>query len=305
MTLANVESQKLAEYILQPWEESPYRLISWLEMLEFSARKFFWVGHALEQVRADCLIASMVVVDGDAVVDMSRRLDDKAKEKALKNLKAAEEEFTRLGLRISAETVREAINELSSESFGHNFQWLGDQVRAIQKLADKEMHGKAFFYVPAERAKYFPTVKNPHPFGEKVNDAFPSASYDSAEAGMCLALARGTACVFHLMRVLEIGLTVLGKEFGVSLEHTNWAPAIEQIESKIRDMHRELPWKTLPDCKKQQEDYAQAASHFGILKDAWRNYTMHVRGAYTEEQAERMFDNVKAFMQRLAEKLSE
>ena len=142
-------------------------------------------------------------------------------------------------------------------------------------------------------------------FGKAVGDAFPSATYDIAESGACLALDRGTACVFHLMRVLEIGLTVLGAKFGVSLAHTNWAPAIEEIESKIRNMHKDPAWKALPDCKEQQEFYAQAASHFGILKDAWRNHTMHKRGFYTEEQAEHLFLNIKGFMQKLSERLSE
>jgi uncharacterized protein YpbB len=89
------------------------------------------------------------------------------------------------------------------------------------------------------------------------------------------------------------------------LAHTNWAPAIEQIESRIRDMHKDPVWKALPDCKEQQEFYAQAASHFGILKDAWRNYTMHARGFYTEEQAEQIFENIKVFVQKLSLKLNE
>jgi hypothetical protein len=165
--------------------------------------------------------------------------------------------------------------------------------------------GKTFFYVPAERAKFFPRVKDPHIFGSPVAGAFPSAAFDIAEAGTCLSLARGTASVFHLMRVLEIGLTTLGAPFGVSLARTNWAPAIEQIESKIRDMHKDPKWKALPDCKEQQEFYAQAASHFGVLKDAWRNYTMHARGVYTEAAAEDIFNNVKGFMQKLATHLHE
>ena len=107
------------------------------------------------------------------------------------------------------------------------------------------------------------------------------------------------------MRVLEIGLGVLGGKFDVSLAHTNWAPAIEEIESKIRNMHTDPQWKGLPDLKDQKECYDQAASQFGILKDAWRNYTMHSRGKYTEEEAEHMFDNVRDFMQKLSEKLSE
>lgn len=105
------------------------------------------------------------------------------------------------------------------------------------------------------------------------------------------------------MRVLEIGLATLGTVFGVSLSHTNWAPAIERIESKVREMHKDPTWKVQPDCKEQQEFYAQAASHFVILKDAWRNHTTHVRGKYTEDEAERIFETVKAFMQKLAERL--
>jgi hypothetical protein len=89
------------------------------------------------------------------------------------------------------------------------------------------------------------------------------------------------------------------------LAHTNWAPAIEQIESKIRDMHKDPTWKALPDCKEQQEFYSQAASHFVMLKDAWRNYTAHARGKYDDDEAEGIFRNVRGFMQKLATRLHE
>jgi hypothetical protein len=105
------------------------------------------------------------------------------------------------------------------------------------------------------------------------------------------------------MRILEIGLSVLGAAFGVSLANTNWAPAIDQIESKVREMHKDPAWKALPDCKEQQAFYAQAASHFGIIKDAWRNHAMHVRGKYTEDEAVLIFESVRAFMQKLATRL--
>jgi len=162
-----------------------------------------------------------------------------------------------------------------------------------------------FLYVPAERARFWPTVKQPNAFGDKVAQSFPSAAFDIHNAAIAMVTTQFTASVFHLMRALEIGLTILGKEFGVSLAHTNWAPAIDQLESKIREMRKDPDWKALPDCKEQQEFYAQAASHFAILKDAWRNFTMHGRGQYTEDEAERIFENVKGFMQQLAERLHE
>src|SRR5262249_53284077 len=151
------------------------------------------------------------------------------------------------------------------------------------------MRSKAFFYIPPEKARYWPPADAPYAFGKNVATAFPSSSFDANEAGVCLALARATASVFHVMRVFESGLSALGQIFNVSLAHTNWAPAIDQIESKIRDMHKDPAWKAQPDCKEQQEFFAQAASHFGILKDAWRNYTAHKRGKYTEDEATLIF----------------
>jgi hypothetical protein len=151
-----------------------------------------------------------------------------------------------------------------------------------------------------EKAKFFTSKEDPYLFGEKVDKAFPSAHFDICESGACLATVRATASVFHAMRVLEIGLGVFGSLFGVSLANTNWAPALDQIESNIRGMHKDAPWKLQPDCKELQENYSQAASHFGILKDAWRNHAMHVRGKYTEEEAELIHRNVGAFMKKLA-----
>ena len=246
-----------------------------------------------------------VLVEDVRIFAVTKDLDDKARNKALSSLKRVVEEFSGVGMRITAETTSEIIAELENTRHRHNFQWLRDQVKTIQELSKKEIAGKAFFYVPAERIKFFPKMSDPHIFGLAVSDAFPSAMFDITESGACLALDRGSACVFHLMRVLEIGLRVLGAKFDVSLDHRNWAPAIEEIESKVRQIHKDPIWKALPECKEQQEFYAQAASHFGILKDAWRNYTMHVRGKYTEEEAERVFQSTKAFMQKLAERLSE
>lgn len=291
--------------VYQPWELDRYSLITWLDMIEFSARTFFWAGSALHSILADCLLSSIPLSGDTPVFNLTAKIDDKTRSTSLERLGHVEDEFRKIGLHIAAETAKELMAVLETGGPGQNVQWLMERVRAIRDLAHKEMRGKAFFYIPAERAKFFPTIKTQHIFGEAVGAAFPSATFDIAEAGTSLALARGTGCVFHLMRALEVALGVLGRKFGVSVERTNWAPAIAEIESKIRNMQKDQTWNSLPDCKEQQEFYAQAASHFGVLKDAWRNYTMHARGFYTEEQAERILENVKGFMQKLAERLSE
>ena len=293
--------------MLSPWENNPFEPVSWWTMLQFSARMFFWCGQALHRIKSDCMLGSAIVSGDEPLFDRSKAIDEKARDKAFESLKQVEAEFRKVGMGITADTVRELMEVLFIPTWEkrQNFQWLSEQIAAIESLAHKELREKVFLYIPPERAKFFPTVKHKHAFGDEVGQAFPSATYDISESAMCLALARGTACVFHLMRTLEIGLTAIGATFGVSLAHTNWAPAIEQIESKIRDMHKDPTWKALPDVKEQQEFYSQAASHFGVFKDAWRNYTAHARGKYTEEEAELIFVNTKWFMQKLSKRLHE
>ena len=135
--------------------------------------------------------------------------------------------------------------------------------------------------------------------------SFPSTKWDALESLRAYALERHTSCVFHLMRVLELGLTALGAMFGVSLAHKNWEPAISEIEKKIRDIRNDPNWSTKPTHKEDLEFYAQAASHFRVLKDAWRNYTAHARGRYDEPECMEMLINVRGFMQKISERLHE
>lgn len=251
--LFEVEHRK-TELPVQPWQLNPYALVSWLEMLKFSARAFFWAGVQLQQITAECLLKSSIL-DGDTpIYAMYRPLDDETRTGAVVLLKNVDSHCRMLGMNITADTAKELLARLESPATAtHNYQWLRDQVDGIRKLIDKEMTGKVFLYISPERAQYFTNQARPHLFGTDVANAFPSTRYDIYEAGVCAATGRGAATVFHLMRTLEIALTVLAAKFGVSMAHTNWAPAIEEIESKIREMHKDSQWKSLPDCKSQQE----------------------------------------------------
>lgn len=56
---------------------------------------------------------------------------------------------------------------------------------------------------------------NKAPIGDAVYDAFPSARNDICGAARCVVLGEGTAAVFHAMRVMEVGLRVLGRKLGI------------------------------------------------------------------------------------------
>jgi hypothetical protein len=297
-----IESEKTETSVLAPWVENPYALISWWDMEQFSGYAIYWSGYILELLITDTIMKSGPGVEPLPLAAFHQPIDNVTKQKAIASLKNVEAEFRKIGLQITADTVDEVLDELEET---HDLWWLRERIRGIQKLTRKEMAGRCFMYIAPERAKFWPKLKSPNLFGDAVAKVFPSIVYDVNQAGISLAVGLSTACVFHLMRILEVTLGVLGNKFSVSLAHTNWAPAIEQIESKIREMHKDPAWKSLPDCKQQQEFYAQAASQFGLLKDAWRNYTMHSRGKYTEGEAEQIFMNVKSFVCKLAEKLAE
>lgn len=164
---------------------------------------------------------------------------------------------------------------------------------------EKEMSLKLYFTLPHDKAEAY----NRSDFGNIVSDAFPSSSFDVSEASRCYALGRNTACVYHLMRVMEIGLKVLAKQFNLPSDHTNWEQIINRTEKAIAEMDKDP--KRTDTWKADREFYSQCASHFRVVKDGWRNYTAHARGKYDDQEALDMLGNVRGFMQKLATRLRE
>jgi hypothetical protein len=74
------------------------------------------------------------------------------------------------------------------------------EIDFVQELCDVRL-----LRLNSERINYFlDDGDQTLPFGNEVAVAFPSATYDIREASNCFALERWPACVFHLMRTLEI-----------------------------------------------------------------------------------------------------
>jgi hypothetical protein len=292
---------------LPPWEINPHQLVGLWQMFIFNGGSIWLAGRCLERLKTDCVLKAPGS-SGDHPVNpkvWSQPLVDSFGAVVADSLVLFVEHCDALNLSVTAAMTKDTIERLGRGGRANSYNWLKDQIDTLQSLFEKEIDGKLFIYVAPERTRFWPRVAEPNLFGAEVAKAFPSAAQDIRQAGMAIATHLSTAGVFHLMRVLEVALTVLGKEFGVSLANTNWGPAIEQIESRVRDMHKDPKWKALPDCKEQQAFYAQAAAHFGVLKDAWRNYTMHGHVQYDEFEVEQVFNAIKAFMQKLAQKLSE
>lgn len=140
------------------------------------------------------------------------------------------------------------------------------------------------------------------PFGQGVAEAFPSCISDAEEATKCLALGRYTATVFHLMRVMEVGLRVLGARLNIPAANK---PSWDSILNKAHGLMSLRNDKKPADWQHDEAFLSDAITMLTAVKTAWRNPTMHLEKTYTEEHAGDIWNAVRSFMQRLAAQLHE
>ena len=188
-----------------PWQRG-YSLISWWQMQEFSACTFYRIGSVLERLK------KWKVQEPSASADFP----EGEKEYFEGMLKSIHYHCLLLGLNVTCRHIERLNATLLSSRPSESDVFNG--LSQIDQLIRDEMEGHLFFFVPPDRAKFHArnqadvdaeqALTNPHwpsvaeqrekLFGKDVESAFPSVISDFEEAGKCLALARATACVFHL-----------------------------------------------------------------------------------------------------------
>lgn len=174
-----------------------------------------------------------------------------------------------------------------------------DLHRGLVQIANTlkfELEDRKFYRPIRQLQKYYNQADL---FGKEVFDAFPSANNDIAEAGNCLALERGTACVLHLMRVVEVGLRILAGAVGVSTQ-SNWGAYLREIDRAL-----EAKIKAAGRHSAEERFYAEARVTIDGVRMVWRNPTMHTENNYSPERAEDILISVRTLMRHLATRLSE
>lgn len=176
---------------------------------------------------------------------------------------------------------------------------IADHIVYLDQAFDDQIGSRFGVILTKEEAKLFDQKSQPL-FGNLVYERFPAASDDVAEAGACLAFNRGTAAVFHLMRVMEAGLKGLAREMGV-----NYAPSWESYIKQLDAMFAQNAYSKLTDEQKRKlPAYRDVLGDLVSVKSAWRNPTMHIVRHYDPSQAKIIFESVQAFMTNLAENLT-
>ena len=220
-------------------------------------------------------------------------------------LGVAEEDCAELGLVLSVKSIRRTLRLIESGEESGKELTTKDVTARFEDLTERlldEMESILFFSLDSSKRRFY---DEPQLFGEAVAQSFPSAADDIEEAGKCLALSRATACVFHLMRVMEHGLRAVGKSLNdPSIDperNPTWKMVLTKFDSELQKSlaNRSSEW--------MEDDafFSGVAASLHAVKDAWRNPTMHVRISYTEEQALDVYNSVRGFMRHIAKKVAE
>ena len=161
-------------------------------------------------------------------------------------------------------------------------------VELRQRIQD-EMKLEFFLHVPRNKADYY--AKADSMFGSDATTKWPEITSDIAESGKCFALARFTACVFHLMRVIEFCVQQLGTKLAISFTNEkNWQNILEETNKAIKGLDQKDP---------NTKQLAAVSSNLYNVKLAWRNEVMHPKATYTEEEAADILVVVKSFLREL------
>lgn len=201
-----------------------------------------------------------------------------------------EKRCTMVGLKASATTCR-AIQGIFKRP-DWKLKELRQQYNDLAGRLRDELESTLCYGIDPSHITYFTTK---HRYGTGVANRFAPAADDIEEAGKCLAFGRATACVFHLMRVLEVGLQALADKLQISMEQ-NWQKLLNSVNGAIK----RLPHGTAEE-KELLSKHSAAALFLQQVKDAWRNDVMHPRASYTEEQAQEIDGVTKSLMAKLAE----
>lgn len=170
----------------------------------------------------------------------------------------------------------------------------------LRERIDDELSRVELFVLDSGKGKY---LTDPYLFGVEVANRFPPAADDIEEAGKCFAFDRYTACVFHLMRVTEVGLRALGSSLNEPSLDPKTNPTWDRILSRC-DKELQKPYaERSPEWRTNQQFFADATANLRAVKDAWRNPSLHVERSYDDEKAREIWNAVRAFMRHLATKL--
>ena len=258
-------------------------IFSLYDMLKFYASPFLEIMTVLGQLDVLCENAGTVVAQDSHRKIIRKRCD------------IIRERCNEVNLTLSSLSIAriDTILDRNKSTFAEITPALKD---LNNRLVD-EMKMVLLMRIPPEKAKLF---EAPDKFwGEQVLKAFSPIAFDAEEACKCFAASRNTACVFHLMRVMETGLRALGSTLNIQNANPGWESILDKCD---KELSRPIKDRS-PAWNKHSSFCDEATANLRAVKNAWRNPTMHIGKKYLDDEAENILFAVRGFMAHLATRL--
>jgi hypothetical protein len=204
-------------------------------------------------------------------------------------------EANRTGLPLSAKQAARVLELWNGDRNSALYsERLGQAASELHNRLLDELDSRLFYVVGQDKAKFLDQnwLSN-----SKINEAFPSAVPEFKRAGRCFAYTENTACVFHLMRVVDLGLRTVAASLQASYDARNWSGIADKI-NKLMEQKYQL--KT-DEWKKSEPFYASVLTDIQAISKAYRNEGVHdARRVYEEADADYLLTVVEHFMANLA-----
>jgi hypothetical protein len=208
---------------------------------------------------------------------------------------------------LGASITTMAVDELNANLKGRypTYEAMVEGYQDIAKTLQRELTQVALLSLNAHEREWFTPAKPL--FGLEFENKFRTKGiFELDEGAKCLALGRSTAAVFHLMRLMEVGIEATRKCLGIPDAKRPHDRTWGNILTNIKDDGIKTKWPTAADRMKGDGAFFEALhATLDAVKNPLRDTTMHVANIYTDAEAEHIFALVKGFMMKLASRCDE
>jgi hypothetical protein len=258
-----------------PWNVAPFGLVTIYDMLRYAAEDFYKLSQDLTQLVND----PMLMTNPQNVEKLQSCMD------------VLHHHCSKLGLKMSLNQIGTIVD---ASRRGETVGQISAHIKQLQARVYEELDSKICFCIPQEKVHYWnPTWLLDTP----IYDSFRSAWEEFQRAGHCYAFGENTACVFHLMRIVDFGLRQVAKSIGAEYDARNWSGIGKKIQQK---MEQKYDTKT-DDWKKSEPMYAEILTDIQAISRGHRNPVLHeLEKKYEERDAQHMLNVVEGFMLHLA-----
>jgi hypothetical protein len=292
----------------------PFRIVSLLEVIEFWGNHFHDATVRLHYYAESELYSTIGRRGGQAPLTE----EDKTRAREfLDRIKHACEPF---GMTLTMRRYYSAYQITFSHLITlEKLQW---EMQEVEKALRSDLQRIGLMYMPDDKLQYLSEWRKNRkiagvfdsddvPPKKQVSYRLPEANKEISVAGDCFAIEAYTACVFHLMRAVEIGARVMISKSGLNaekylqrpIEMCEWEELIHALNKSLDDLRPGT--RSDPKKKDKLEHYTQLVGIFMHFRGPWRNKVSHVRHVYRPGETKDAMDNTRQFLVLLAQRARE